>query len=59
MKFIFKSKTFWAALIQAALLAFSPLVQKYASEHPGIWACFIAFVFIFLRLITKDKIIWR
>lgn len=56
MKSIFKSKTIWVALAWAALTAFSPLIQAYTSANPGIIGCSIAFVFIFLRMITKGGV---
>ena len=56
MKSIFKSKTIWVALLYAALMGFSPVVQAYTNENPGIIGCSVAFVFIFLRIVTKNKV---
>lgn len=52
----YKSKTIWAALLHAALFAYSPFVEQYVKENPTLWACTISFLFIVLRYMTGTKI---
>lgn len=56
MKSIFKSKTFWVAVLQAALMSFNPLLQAFVKEHPSLYASVLMFIFILLRLITKSGV---
>lgn len=51
----FLSKTLWLALI-AAIAAFIPVVSKFISEQPELYALVMSGIFGALRLITKDKI---
>lgn len=55
-KCFFKSKTILIAAIQAALIAFSPFIENFVKNNPTLYAGLVGFVFIFLRLITKQEI---
>jgi hypothetical protein len=56
MKSLWKSKTFWVAVINAAILAFEPTVLMWVKENPSIYASIISFVFILLRFFTNKGI---
>jgi len=53
-KNLLKSKTLWANLI-LAVVAFFPSVQQLVS--PDLLLQFLAGLNIFLRLVTKDKVV--
>ena len=55
-KSFWKSKTVWVALAWAALTAFTPLIETYMKSHTTFFSCGMAFIFIFLRLITKEGV---
>jgi len=59
MKWILKSKTFWAAVSIAALSAFEADVKQWIINHPGLAGSSVAFLMIFLRIITTSALTWK
>lgn len=59
MKWIFKSKTLWAAISIAALSAFEGDVKNWITDHPGLAGSSVAFVMILLRLVSTSALTWK
>lgn len=55
-KSLFKSKTIWAAILYAVLVAFDKDIQTWIGSNPGITASLVSAGVIFLRLITKTGV---
>jgi hypothetical protein len=51
------SKTIWAALLYAALVAFEPTISKLNQENPTVFSSIVAMIFIWLRIITTKPVI--
>lgn len=56
MKFFFKSRTFWTALVIAFMSAFSPSLQDWIAKNPGVAGNTVSFIIIFLRIITTGPV---
>ncbi len=52
-----KSKTLWANLVLAALALFIPEASSYLQSNPELLTGVFTGVNVFLRFITKDKLV--
>lgn len=56
-KKIWLSKTFWANIIGAAILAYNAITGK--AEDPAKYTVvFLPYINVLLRIVTKEKIEW-